>query len=310
MAALSADQATGRARIAAAENAARVAGRPGGLALPVVQALRFIEGHLREEVRLGDIASVAGLSRFQLSRTFVAVTGMPVMHYVRGRRLSEAARSLADGASDILSVALNWGYGSHEAFTRAFCNRFSVTPERLRACGSLNDLNLTQALVTGNIRTVELAPPCVRYGGPLLIAGMRQRYIDETNPAIPMLWHSFVRRMHEVPHRAGTYTYGLCCNNDHEGGFDYVAGVEVHRLEGLPSDFVHAQLPRRKYAVFIHQGHISGIRATMYSIWSRYLPGSGFRLVEAPDFERYTEAFNPRTGDGEVEIWIPVTTSQ
>lgn len=306
MTALSADHPVGLASATASES-------PGGLACPappVVNALRFIESHLGEDVCLDDIAAAAGLSRFRLSRAFAAVTGMPVMHYVRGRRLTEAARSLAGGASDILSVALNWGYGSHEAFTRAFCNRFGVTPERLRARGNLDGLNLTQALVTGDVRAVELAAPCIREAGPLLIAGMRARYIGETHAAIPMLWHGFLQRMHEVPRRAGSYTYGLCCGHDHEGSFNYVAGVEAHSLEGLPADFVGAYLPRRTYAVFIHRGHISGIRATMYSIWSRYLPGSGFGLVEAPDFERYTEAFNPRTGDGEVEIWIPVTTGQ
>jgi len=43
-----------------------------------------------------------------------------VMRYVRGRQLTEAARCLASGAPDILAIALEAGYGSHEAFTRAF----------------------------------------------------------------------------------------------------------------------------------------------------------------------------------------------
>lgn len=51
-----------------------------------------------------------------------------------------------------------------DAFTRAFCNRFGVTPERLRARGNLDGLNLTQALVTGDVRAVELAAPCIRIG--------------------------------------------------------------------------------------------------------------------------------------------------
>jgi transcriptional regulator GlxA family with amidase domain len=37
---------------------------------------------------------------------FGAATGRSIMRYVRGRRLTEAARSLADGAPDILAVAL------------------------------------------------------------------------------------------------------------------------------------------------------------------------------------------------------------
>jgi AraC-like DNA-binding protein len=52
---------------------------------------------------------------------------------MRGRRLSEAARVLANGGPDILSVALDFGYGSHEAFTRAFRDQFGLTPESVRA---------------------------------------------------------------------------------------------------------------------------------------------------------------------------------
>lgn len=305
MAARPADRSASRAAGRTAVTPACTGGH-GGAASPVVRALRFIESHLENEVRLDDIAGAVGLTRFQLARTFVAATGISVMHYVRGRRLSQAARDLARGASDILSVALSWGYGSHEAFTRAFCNRFGVTPEALRARGHLNGLRLTQALVTSDIRVVELGPPRLLYGEPLLIAGLRERYVGETNAAIPMLWQHFVPRMQDVRERTDPHTYGVCCNNDHEGCFDYIAGVATRSTAGLPPDFVHVRIPARKYAVFVHRGHISGIRATMYSIWTRQLPSSGVTAVEAPDFERYTEAFNPRTGDGDVEIWIPV----
>ena len=65
------------------------------------------------------------------------------MRYVRGRRLTEAAKALSNGAPDILSVALDAGYGSHEAFTRAFRDEFGVTPETIRAQGHLKKINLS-----------------------------------------------------------------------------------------------------------------------------------------------------------------------
>jgi AraC family transcriptional regulator len=58
--------------------------------------------------------------------------------------------------------------------------------------------------------------------------------------------------------------------------------------------------------VFTHDGHISTIRGTWKSIWSQWLPGSGHKLADAPFFERYGEAFDPRTGSGGFEIWIPL----
>ncbi len=76
--------------------------------------------------------AIAGVSRFHMVRAFAAATGLSVMRYVRARRLSEAARALADGAPDILALALEADYGSHEAFTRAFRDHFGVTPEAVR----------------------------------------------------------------------------------------------------------------------------------------------------------------------------------
>lgn len=67
---------------------------------PVAKALWYIEGHLRLDISLADIAASAGVSRHHLLRAFAAATGMSVLRYVRGRRLSEAAQRLAGGAGD------------------------------------------------------------------------------------------------------------------------------------------------------------------------------------------------------------------
>src|ERR1700744_4766532 len=104
---------------------------------PAQKALWYIEGHLADPLTLDEIAGAAGISRFHLVRAFPAVTGLPVMRYVRIRRLSEAARALASGAPDILNLALEADYASHEAFTRAFRDYFGITPEAVRAAKSL-----------------------------------------------------------------------------------------------------------------------------------------------------------------------------
>src|SRR5579872_3452276 len=95
---------------------------------PAQKALWFIESHLAEALTLDEIASVGEVSRFHMVRAFAAGTGLSVMRYVRARRLSEAARALASGAPDILTLALDADYGSHEAFTRAFRDHFGITP--------------------------------------------------------------------------------------------------------------------------------------------------------------------------------------
>src|SRR3954468_23096081 len=100
---------------------------------PVQKALWFVERHFFSEFALADVAQVACVSPFHLTRAFAAQTGLPLMRYARGRRLTEAARRLAQGAPDILHLALEVGYNSHEAFSRAFRDAFGCTPESVRA---------------------------------------------------------------------------------------------------------------------------------------------------------------------------------
>src|SRR6201990_994582 len=114
---------------------------------PARKALWFIESHLAGELTLDEISDVAGVTRFHMVRAFAAATGFSVMRYVRARRLSEAARSLASGAPDILHVALDAEYGSHEAFTRAFRDHFGVTPEAVRAGACLDQLRLQEPIM-------------------------------------------------------------------------------------------------------------------------------------------------------------------
>ena len=109
---------------------------------PTEKALWFVESHLPEAISLDDVAQSSGVSRFHVTRAFGAATGRSVMGYMRSRRLTEAARKLASGAPDILAVALDAGYASHEAFTRAFRDQFGTTPELVRAQGSLGNLDL------------------------------------------------------------------------------------------------------------------------------------------------------------------------
>src|SRR3569833_2165782 len=96
---------------------------------PVGKALWYIESHFSAQLSLEEIAEIGGVSRYHMTRAFGAATGQSVMRYVRARRLTEAARALSGGAPDILAVAIEAGYGSHEAFTRAFRDQFGMTPE-------------------------------------------------------------------------------------------------------------------------------------------------------------------------------------
>src|ERR1700737_4813189 len=135
---------------------------------PAQKALWYIESHLADELTLDEIAGVGGISRFHMVRAFAAATGLSVMRYVGARRLSEAARALAGGAPDILNVALDADYGSHEAFTRAFRDHFGVTPETVRATTCLATLKLQEPILMESTAFDTIAPPRFETGKAML----------------------------------------------------------------------------------------------------------------------------------------------
>jgi AraC family transcriptional regulator len=146
-------------------------------------------------------------------------------------------------------------------------------------------------------------------GTSMTIAGFSERVTAETWDKIDKLWWRFAPHIGSVPGQVGRrVAYGVV--TDAGNGIDYLAGVEVSDVSGLPDGFVHARLPAQRYAVFEHQGHVSKLKDTMTAIWENWLPASGHahaRTAGAPAFfERYGEAFDPQTGTGGIEVWIPI----
>jgi AraC family transcriptional regulator len=273
---------------------------------PVQKALWFVESHSRESISLEDIASACKVSPFHLTRAFAASTGLSLMRYVRARRLSEAARRLAQGADDILRLALDAGYGSHEAFTRAFVEQFALTPKQIRFQGHLNNIQLVEAIVMNETLNADLAPPRFETSKPMVLAGLVERHHCESPTGIPDQWQRFGPYLGRIPGQVGKVAYGAIYNFDRESNFDYMCAVEVAGSPVLPQSMTSLHVPAQKYAVFTHRGHIAGIRSTIAAIWNQWFPESGHKAVEATTLERYGPEFDPQTGMGGVEIWIPI----
>ena len=104
------------------------------------QALVYLETHLTAPATVERAAAEAGYSRHHFSRTFLALTGLTPVGYLRKRRLSEAARELVTTSKRILDIALDYQFGSQEAFTRSFRQEFGVSPGFYRQRGRLHRL--------------------------------------------------------------------------------------------------------------------------------------------------------------------------
>lgn len=252
----------------------------------IEKALWFIESHFSSEITLEDIAKAGGVSRFHMTRAFGAATGHSIMRYVRARRLTEAAKALSNGAPDILSLALDSGYGSHEAFTRAFRDEFGTTPEMIRAQGHLKKVEVVEPIKLDETLLINLEPPRLENGRRLLIAGWGGRYTCESSAGIPSRWQRFQPHLGQISGQVGRTTYGVRCNSDDAGNFDYVCGLEVKDFSRLPADWSRVRIAEQRYAAFSQRDHISTIRSTWNTIWNKWIPDLRYEVADLPDFDR------------------------
>jgi AraC family transcriptional regulator len=270
------------------------------------KALWSIERNLGNELSLDEVASSCAVSRSHLAHAFSASLGMSVMQYVRARRLTEAASALAAQAGSILELALDAGYGSHEAFTRAFRSQFELTPEAVRERGHTEGLTMTNAAKSPVEPTNALPEPRIVHGAPLIVAGLLRKQNLGQTAAIPGQWQKFMSTHYaEIDAPVGR-PLSVAAHMDNEGNFDYLTGTEIAKPQALPPELTMMKIPAQSYAVFLHEGHVSGIAATYAAIWERWLPDNGRTTSNGPSLEKHMPTFDPRTGLGGVEIWLPL----
>lgn len=91
-----------------------------------------IKSHSDEAITLSRLAQKLGYSEFYVSRKFKKISGLQFREYLRYRKLAFALKEIRDTDSGILDIALNYGFSSHEAFTRAFKEAYGITPSKYR----------------------------------------------------------------------------------------------------------------------------------------------------------------------------------
>ena len=102
--------------------------------LLLTEALEFIEENLTENIKTEDIAAKLFCSKSKLEKLFKYVTRISIRNYMIRRRMSLAAKEISRSKGDIslLDLALKYGYGSNEAFSRAFRMVWKVTPSEYK----------------------------------------------------------------------------------------------------------------------------------------------------------------------------------
>jgi AraC family transcriptional regulator len=274
------------------------------------RALWVIDRNLAAQITLASTAEACGVSRCHLAHAFGEAVGMTVMDYVRARRLSEAARSLAGGAANILEVALAAGYGSHEAFSRAFRAWAGETPETARRRGSTDWLPLQAPLELAEETRPRLIPPRFVDSPPILAVGLSEPRSFGDLRAITDQWRRFAPEIGAIPDQSQPIPIGVATRIDEDGAFEYACAVEVTGFANAPPLLARLTIPAQRYAVFRHAGHVSKLGLTYLAALDDWLPGAGLTLAEGPSLERHSPDFDTRSGEGGVDVWLPVTSAQ
>jgi len=142
--------------------------------------------------------------------------------------------------------------------------------------------------------------------GAMLMFGLSAKYQAPNNAGIPSQWNRFGPYMDQIQGQKGHIAYGVIYNSDDAGNFDYMCAVEVTEFPSSPPELTRLRIPPQTYAVFEHREHISSLQSTFHKIWNNGLAGSGYQAADGPALERYGESFDPRTGLGGLEIWVPI----
>jgi AraC family transcriptional regulator len=86
---------------------------------------------------------------------------------------------------------------------------------------------------------------------------------------------------------------------------EYIAAGVVSQLGDIPEGMVGREVPAQKYVVFPANG-VEDIGPTYRKIMQEWLPASGYQPGDGPDFEMYSEEFDPVTSEGLLYIYFPI----
>ncbi len=155
------------------------------------------------------------------------------------------------------------------------------------------------------ISSLELEDPELIDAAPLTLVGLARKHAFANPAGIAAQWRDVQTQLPGIADALRPGTYGVI-HDPTATDFVYLAGVAVTAGAPVPTGLSRMELTAQRYAVFRHPGHVTAIPAVCDAIWSRALPQANLIAAAAPWFEFYPSTFDPETGAGGFEIWIPL----
>ena len=279
------------------------------------QLVDFIDGHLIEEIHVDDLAVSLGMTEYHLRRMFSSLAGMPLSEYVRRRRMTVAAADVLE-RGELLAIATRYGYGSTEAFSRAFRSVHGVGPGDVRRHGG--PLRTQPQLrfhltVEGNtpMDTRIADRPAFRLIGhsarvPLIYHGPNP-HIQEHIASLPAAEHTRLKELGNTD-PVGLLQVSADVDPDYTEGsvLTYLHGVAVTETTQVPMDLDVIDVDAGTWAVFHAEGEYPAVlQATWASTATDWFPSNPWRMRPGPSIVAVLD----RSADfstARCELWLAV----
>ena len=252
-----------------------------------------ITHHETHELNVQFLSLKVGLSRWQLQRTFKALTGFSLIDYLREYRICYGAKLLLNTELGVIDVAFSSGFTSQAAFSRAFKLRFSMTPIEYRRRAVKDDftfnLFIPEHVEWSKAMTIRIEKKCA--------------IMLEVKPS---LGKSLMQDtlFQQKPELSGYGFIGESDNTD-KGELSYLASID--QSEGPLTTFgVRKNVPEQLYAIVPHHGPLNDLANTLNAFYGQWLIESDYKMSGDFSIEYYDARFNPAAADSYFETWIPI----
>jgi AraC family transcriptional regulator len=288
----------------------------GGTVIAILnRVVDVVDDHLTEEIDIADLATRLGTTEYHVRRMFSALAGMPLSEYIRRRRMTVAAADLL-GDADVLTIATRYGYGSAEAFGRAFRAVHGVAPSDVRRDGG--PLRAQPRLrfrltVEGNtpMDTRIAERPAFRLIGhaarvPLIHEGANP-HIQAHIAALPAEEHTRLKALGDAE-PAGLLQVSADADPDYTEGSEltYLHGVAVSAVGAVPADLDVIEVEAGAWAVFRVSGdYPAALQATWAATATDWFPSNPWRLRPGPSMVAVLDRA-PDFSTATCELWLPV----
>jgi len=274
----------------------------------------LVEDSTGDAIDLAAFAREHGTTEYHLRRMFSALAQMPLSEYTRRRRMTLAGADLAQGEPNLLDVAVRYGYGSVEAFGRAFRSVHGTSPADVRRHGgplSTQPMLRFRLSVEGSTPmdvTITHRPEFVLAGHaatvPLIHEGVNP-HIQAHIAAIAPEEHVRLKALGNTE-PAGILAVTADLEPDAPEGspLTYLHGVAVAPATSVPGNLDTIDLEAGTWAVFHSNGPFPGALQQLWAATATdWFPSNPWRMRPGPSILRYLELTESHAV---CELWLPV----